>query len=97
MTLLGPHRCETSKKGHRHADSISSAIATGYKRERKDDKKAQKDREKRARKENSRSPSAGQILVNGQESTTNGNSYKQETDDGELSQDKRNFTNMEQF
>jgi len=87
MTLLGPHRCEVSKKGggHKRAESVSSAITTGFKRERKEDKKNQKDREKRARKDNPQSPSAGQSLVNGQETTTNGNDYKEEGegDDGE--------------
>lgn len=84
MTLLGPHRCEISKKGHKRADSVSSALTAGFKRERKEEKKAQKDREKRARKENTQSPSAGQSLVNGQDNTTNGNSYKDEGDDGEI-------------
>lgn len=86
MTLLGPHRCEVSKKaGHKRAESVSSAITTGFKRDRKEDKKNQKDREKRPRKDNPQSPSAGQSLVNGQEATTNGNDYKEEGegDDGE--------------
>ncbi|KAG2184748.1 hypothetical protein INT43_000661 [Umbelopsis isabellina] len=84
MTLLGTHRCETSKKGaYKRGDSVTNALATGFKRERKEEKKAQKDREKRARKENTQSPSAGQSIVNGQENT-NGNDYKEEADDGRL-------------
>ncbi|KAH8554684.1 WD40-repeat-containing domain protein [Umbelopsis sp. PMI_123] len=80
MTLLGPHRCEVSKKGHKRAESVSSALTTGFKRERKEDKKNQKDRDKRVRKDNPQSPSAGQSIVNGQETTTNGTDYKEEGD-----------------